>query len=143
MMRFVLDCSVTMAWCFSDEADDYADALLDSLAKAKAVVPSLWPLEVANVLLVAERRHRLTAAQSMHFLDLLAALPILVDKDTGDHAWSTSLSLAREHNLSSYDSTYLDLAMRSGLPLATTDERLVKTARRVGARILTKKDLAR
>lgn len=143
MTRFVLDCSVTMAWCFLDEADDYADALLESLAKTKAVVPSLWPLEVANVLLVAERRHRLTAAQSMHFLDLLAALPILVDKETGDHAWSTSLSLAREHSLSSYDATYLDLAMRSGLPLATTDERLVRTARRVGAHILTKKDLAR
>lgn len=143
MTRFVLDCSLTMAWCFQDEADEYADAILDALAKAEALVPSLWPFEVANVLLVAERRHRLTEAQSMRFVDLLAALPIRVDKDTGDHAWGTISSLAREHGLSSYDASYLDLSMRSGLALATADARLAKTARRVGARILTKTDPAR
>lgn len=142
-MRFVLDCSVTMAWCFSDENDHYADTVLDRLADAEALVPSLWPLEVANVLLVAERRHRLTEAQATRFVDLIGALPITVDRNTPDYALGSILSLAREHALSSYDAAYLELAMRSGLALATRDATLMKAAKRCGARLVTPKNLTK
>ncbi len=142
-MRFVLDCSVTMAWCFSDESDDYAEAVLDSFGRGEALVPALWPLEVANVLLVAERRHRLTEAQAMRFVDLLGALPITVDKDTPDYALGSVLLIAREHHLSSYDAAYLELAMRVGLPLASRDATLTKAARRSGARLVTSRDLTK
>ena len=136
MTSFVLDCSVAMAWCFSDESDAYSEAVLDGLADNEALVPSLWPLEVGNVLLVAERRRRLTAAHTTRFLELLSALPITIDKETPEYALGRILSLAREHSLSSYDATYLELAMRAGLPLATRDARLIKAAKRSGARLL-------
>lgn len=141
-MSFVLDCSVTMAWCFADESDAYSDAVLDGLAEREAVVPALWPLEVGNVVIGAARRKRLTVAHASHFLDLLAALPITVDKDTPDHALGRTLSLAREHGLSLYDATYLELAMRTGLPLATRDATLIRAAQRSGARVLGRRDLS-
>ena len=76
-MQMVIDTSVTMAWCFEDEATDDTDAVLDQLQGDEAVVPPLWQLEVTNVLLVAERRARITEAQATRFLDLLLRLPIL------------------------------------------------------------------
>ena len=73
---FVLDCSVTMAWCFDDEATPYTEGVRDSLADMRAVVPSLWPLEVANATIVGERRKRLDEARSTRFFALLSGLPI-------------------------------------------------------------------
>ena len=86
MKRFVIDCSVVMAWCFVDEADEYADSVLDMLASAEAVAPSIWALEVANVLLVGERRNRLKEADSARFIELLRELHITADNETADHA---------------------------------------------------------
>jgi len=77
---FVVDNSVVMSWCFKDESNHYADAVLNRLTKATAVVPSIWPLDVVNVLLVAERQKRLSDADSMRFLTLLSQLPIRVDR---------------------------------------------------------------
>jgi predicted nucleic acid-binding protein len=120
----VLDCSVAMAWCFEDECDDYSDAVLDALASTGGVVPSIWPLEVANVLAVAERRGRLKEADSSRFISLLRALPIAVEGDRPEVALGSVLSLSREFELSSYDAAYLELAMRTGAPLATRDKGL-------------------
>jgi predicted nucleic acid-binding protein len=124
---FVLDCSVTMAWCFDDEATPYTDGVRDSLADVRAVVPSIWALEAANATIVGERRGRLDQARSRRFLVLLQALPIVLDEETGARAFSDIVHLARTHQLSAYDASYLELAIRRGLPLACLDGRL-KTA---------------
>ena len=79
--HFVIDNSVVMSWCFIDETNKYADAILNRLTKATAYVPSIWPLEIVNVLLVAERKNRLSEADSTRFITLLTQLPIIVDVD--------------------------------------------------------------
>ena len=135
-MRFVVDCSVVMAWCFDDESNDYADKVLDLVTKNEALVPSIWPLEVANVLLVGERKKRLTKADSTRFIELLSAQPIVVDMETQEKALGDTLSLARDYGLSSYDASYLELAMRHGIALATSDQSLRKAAEKCGIRLL-------
>lgn len=129
---FVLDCSLTVAWFFQDETDRYAQAVEDSLPTVRAIVPSLWPLEVANALLAGERRKRATEAKVTTFLGLLTALPISVDDQTASRAWPASLHLARTHRLSVYDAAYLELAIRRGLPLATLDATLAAAANAAG-----------
>ena len=131
----VIDCSVTMAWYFKDEEDDYANAVRDGLGESRAVVPSLWPLEVANTILVGERRKRSNQAQAAAWTGLLSSLPITVDEETGTRAFSDILNLGRARNLSAYDAAYLELAMRRGLPLATLDEKLKAAAGAVGVPI--------
>lgn len=129
---FVLDCSVTMAWCFDDEATDYTNGIRDSLADVRALVSSLWPVEVANATIVGERRKRLDEARSSRFLSLLKSLPIVIDGETAARAWADTMHLARAHNLSAYDATYLELAIRRGLPLACLDGKLKTAAKAVG-----------
>jgi len=133
---FVVDNSVVMSWCFKDEANKYTDAVLDSLAESYAVVPSIWPLEVVNALLVSERRRRLSEAASIRFLTLLAQLPLTVEQEQSEKAMMRILALARKHKLSSYDASYLDLAMRSGLPIATLDKNLRAAAKRAQVAII-------
>jgi predicted nucleic acid-binding protein len=128
----VLDNSIVMAWSFEDESDEYADAVLDCLATARAIVPSLWPLEVANALLMGERRRRSTEAETIKWTGILAALPISVDGETNSYAWSDTISLARGHNLTAYDAAYLELAIRRSLPLATIDGKLKLAAQAIG-----------
>lgn len=135
-MDFVLDCSVTMSWCFEDETSPATESILDMLADGFALVPSLWSLEVANVLLAAERRKRLTEAQSVRFVELLRSLPITIDEDTSSRAFRETMLLAREHGLSSYDAAYVELALREGLPLATRDIHLKRAARKCGIRLI-------
>lgn len=134
---FVIDCSVTMAWYFKDEATAYTNAVRASLATESAVVPALWPLEVANVLLRGERRKRSTQARAAKWLRYLSALPIAVDAEAPFRAFDYTLSLARAHKLTAYDAAYLELALRRGLPLGTLDRELEKAAKAVGVRIYT------
>jgi predicted nucleic acid-binding protein len=134
---FVADNSVVMSWCFQDEANEYAESVLDRLSDAKAFVPSIWPLEVVNVLLIAERRRRITEADSVHFLTLLALLPIVVEHERPDRVIKDLLALGGANSLSSYDASYLDLAMRKGIPLATLNEALIKAAKTVHVPILS------
>ena len=129
MSRFVLDCSVTMTWCFENEVDEYGDAVLDALDGNTALVPALWPVEVVNVLVVAERRKRLTRADSMRFLHFLSDLPLVVDDPIPLRHQGMLLALARENKLSGYDAAYLHLAMRERLPLATRDVALRAAAK--------------
>lgn len=116
-----------MAWCFADEATPEARAVLGQLSETNAAVPSLWHLEVANVLVMAERRRRITAARSTEFVNLISGLPIETDAQTDARALHDILHLARQETLTAYDASYLDLALRLGCPLATKD-RAMKTA---------------
>jgi predicted nucleic acid-binding protein len=134
--RFVVDNSIVMTWCFQDEMVPYAEAVLDSLAEAVAVVPAIWPLEVINVLLVAERNGRLHEADSVRFVSLIGQLPIMVDRSWPERLMRDLLAIGRIHNLSSYETAYLELAMRQGLPIATLDKRLHQAARRIDLPIL-------
>src|SRR5439155_20268491 len=86
--EFVLDCSIALAWCFPDEKAPYPELVLDSLPYARAFVPSLWHLEVANCLVVGERRKRSTQDDTESWLSFLSALPIVVDDETVSRAWT-------------------------------------------------------
>ena len=131
---FVLDCSVAMAWFFEGEATPACDRLLDRLnTDGQAVVAMHWPLEVGNTLLMGERRKRSSAADTAHFLAILASLSIEIDRETGLNACTTTLALARSHNLTLYDGAYLELAMRRNLPIATLDRGLRSAARKAGS----------
>ena len=127
----VIDNSVVMSWCFEDEANDYADSVLDKLNQTSAIVPVMWPFEVVNVLLVAERRKRLKQADSLRFITLLSELPIVVDDGRPEKVIKDLLALGRTTGLSSYDAAYLELAMRKDFPLATLDRKLFEAARTV------------
>jgi predicted nucleic acid-binding protein len=132
----VIDASVALAWCFDDEATAAARALLDRFEDEHAEVPSLWHLELANALSLGERNNRITPAHTSEFIALIGGLPIVIDEQTPTHALSTGLELARRERLSAYDASYLELAMRRGVPLATKDHDLAQAARRVGVILL-------
>lgn len=137
MSQIVLDTSVIASWCFKDETDRYSDAVLELLLANEGLIPSLCPYEITNVLLVAERRKRLTNADSVQFINLLESLPIRVDPQPSDHMMNELLALSRRYKLSAYDSAYLALAMREGLPLATRDDALKKAAKKCGVEHVT------
>jgi predicted nucleic acid-binding protein len=133
---FVLDTSIAVAWCFEDEADPAVDALLDGLKARGGVVPALWPLEVTNVLLQAERRGRINMATVDGRLAAFEALPITVDTASWLHTSTAVLALARLHGLTTYDAAYLELAIRQRLPLATKDKALKRACAAVGVVVL-------
>lgn len=135
-MIFVLDTSVTMAWCFRDAITDYTEAILNRLQSEQAAVPEIWPLEVINVLLVAEREARITPTQSEAFVELLANLPIAVVSNKWPEKTTQLLIRGRSTHLSAYDLTYLDLAVRLGYPLATQDRKLQIAAQQLGVPLL-------
>ena len=135
-MPFVMDASLALAWHFEDEASQYADRVLDRLREDRAVVPSIWPLEVANGLLSAERRGRLSLAGVARAAELFQELPIFVLEVGAQLALGPVLGLSWAHGLSAYDSAYLELAMREGLPLATQDEALRAAAESAGVSLV-------
>lgn len=130
--RFVLDGSVSLAWLFHDEQDPYADAIVAKLPAVEMLVPRLWHLEIANVLLMGERRKRCSQADTTAWLSFLSGLPIVVDPATEARAWTDTLALARQHGLTAYDAAYLELALRESVPLATLDAKLEAAATAVG-----------
>jgi len=134
--RFVVDNSVVMAWCFEDEISSYAESVLDSLENTTAIVPSIWPLEVGNILLVAERKKRLNTTASNKFLELLSELPIIVDQEPPERMIREIFLLARKYKLSTYDASYLDLAIKRELPIATLDGRLLEAAKKNHVKIV-------
>lgn len=131
-MNFVLDASVTLAWAFEDEGGEYAREVLARLKTEEACTTALWPLEVSNGLLVAERRGRIEPAASARFTRLLLALPIVVDPVDRRRVFEQSRGLAERHGLSAYNGHYLELAVRYGIPLATLDEGLRQAAEQEG-----------
>ena len=136
MTDFVLDASVALAWCFEDENTPSARQILARLREEAASVPATWPIEVANVLALAERRRRITPADSAEFIAKLEDVAILVDEETSSRAFGRVLDLAREERLTAYDAAYLELAMRLGVPLASKDADLCDAAQRLGVSVL-------
>ena len=131
-MAFVLDCSVTMAWVFSDEASEATDRLRDSLLEDRVFVPPLWPAEVGSVLLAAARRGRIGADEWPRICANLECLPIEVEPVSPSRFWGPALALADRYDLSVYDATYLELALRLNIPLTTLDRALAVAARSAG-----------
>ena len=137
MSGVVIDASVALAWCFPDEASVYADGILVALKGRSIVVPAVWGLEIANAMLVGERRKRLKQPEILRFVALLEGLSILQDAQAVTDNVSNVLPLARHYGLSAYDAAYLELAIRHSAPLATLDGDLQRAARRAGVRILS------
>lgn len=141
-MNFVLDASMALAWCFDDEGGDTAIAVLERMRSDEAVVPAIWPLEVTNGLLTAERKGRLSPQAAAQALSMLAALPVDVEPLARARTFEATFRLARTRELTSYDASYLELAARLGVPLATLDGRLARAARDegvAGLRALTRR----
>ena len=130
--RFVIDASITMSWCFHDEVKPLTQQVLTALQHGEAIVPAIWTLEVVNVLLVAERRGRITRVHSEKFIALLDKLPITVDTTSSQHISERMLALGRDYALSSYDAAYLELALREGVPLVTLDQGLLTAVSALG-----------
>jgi predicted nucleic acid-binding protein len=139
-VNFVLDSSLTMAFVLQDETTAETDEILDSLGQGSiAFTPALWRWEVANVLLTAERRKRITPDESHQHLSSLQSLPVELDDNAWREAWNASLLLARKHQLSLHDAAYLELAIRKAVPLGSLDTDLRKAARSEGVKLLPEK----
>ncbi len=136
-MSFVLDATVALSWAFAGEGGDYVDDVLATLDAFEAQVASVWPVEVSNGLAAAERLGRLEPADTATFLSLLMALPIQVDPGEAKRTFDAVHRLARTHDIPSSDASYLDLALRLGVPLATLDARLRNAAGREGVRVFS------
>jgi predicted nucleic acid-binding protein len=135
-MSFVVDSSIALTWCFQDEATAAADALLLRLTDDGAYAPSLWPLEVLNALMTAQRRGRISSLERQDRVALLQALPIMLDRETAGQAWTLTNLLAERHGLTLYDAAYLELAQRLNLPLATLDADLARATSDLGIQVL-------
>jgi len=134
---FIVDASVGFAWVYQGQATLETDRLLNEVAAgATVVVPALWYLEMSNVLLIAQRRRRLTAIQRKAALEKLAAMQFMVDEEGTRHAFGKTSDLAEKHGLTIYDATYLELALRRSLPLASRDEALTNAAKQCGLKTL-------
>ncbi|HYL35865.1 MAG TPA: type II toxin-antitoxin system VapC family toxin [Bryobacteraceae bacterium] len=138
MNAVVVDASVALAWCFPDEGSGYADEVLVALAQHSIWVPAVWVLEVANGILVGERRKRLGPQEIVRFATLLENLSLVQDVRTaGEHVLRV-LPLAQKYGLSAHDAAYLELSVRRRAPLATLDERLRRAARSSGVAIFAR-----
>jgi predicted nucleic acid-binding protein len=135
-MQFVLDFSVAISWCLVDENNPTANAILAMMTDSEAFVPGIWSLEIANVLLVAVRRNRITQKQSEEAIVLSQSLLIQVDTATHANVLGATLALGRQEGLAAYDAAYLELALRLGLSLATLDTRLAEAATRCGVKLV-------
>ncbi|MFI5384791.1 MAG: type II toxin-antitoxin system VapC family toxin [Fimbriimonadales bacterium] len=134
-MRLVVDASIALAWCFDDEKGSYAEAVLESLAENRVLVASHWFLEVANALLMAERRGRTAPADTVRAIALLGGLPVDCDDQIAEKGMKETLALAKTYGLTTYDAAYLELSLREALPLASLDDDLVAAAKKAGAKL--------
>ena len=137
MSLIVLDASVTLAWCFPDEQTPAALGVLDLLkAGDQALVPAFWCSEILNSLLVGERKGRISADQTRAFLEDLRALRPTLDNASLEQVFQDTQALCRQNGLASYDALYVELAVRSGSPLATLDKNQRDAALAVGVTCL-------
>lgn len=120
-MKFVLDASLTLAWCFKDEKTHFTEAVLQALPRVGAAVPPIWVHEIANGLRSAQKSQRIAEEAVMEFIERLEPLPIETILVQAKTMLVEVRLLALKHNLSAYDASYLALAMELGLPLATLD----------------------
>jgi predicted nucleic acid-binding protein len=138
-MSFVLDCSVTMSWCFEDKMTPETDAVYTRTDDEAVVVPYGWFGEVINALIVGERRGRISANASERFLQDVQKLPSTIDLDVAESGFNSLPLLCRRHQLTAYDATYLELAMRMALPLATLDDALIRAAKAENVELILKR----
>lgn len=137
MSRFVLDASVVLTWCFPDENAALAQHVAGMFKRGDiAIAPSFWPHEVLNALLVGEKRKRISRELVRSFLDDLEVLPIVLEQFPAAVVFDRIQRLSREHGLTAYDAAYLDLALNSGLPLATLDEDLATASKKARVRLV-------
>ena len=137
-MSLVLDCSATLAWIYPEETSKAIESVFDHVVENGAVVPDLWRIEIANSLTMAMRSRRITEEERAASLHDLADLRISADNQTGERVWSDTLKLADRYRLTIYDATYLELALRLSLPLATLDTDLRKACRNARVPLLGK-----
>jgi predicted nucleic acid-binding protein len=133
-MPFVLDASLVVAWWSADPPDPVADAALERLIADQGAVPAFWWFDVRHALICSERRQQRAVASTTAFLQRLGRLPVLVDREPDE---AVLLDLARCHRLGLHETAYLELALRLGVPLATTNRDLIRTAPQVGVSLLT------
>lgn len=131
----VLDASISLAWIFPEERTSLVEHVLARVVAEGAIVPAIWSLEVANTLLIGERRGRLTAAQVRLGVELYCKLPLTVDVPSRHTDFELVMTLARQRSLTSYDAAYLELAHRTASELATLDERLQGAAALAGVKV--------
>lgn len=137
-MKLIIDASVALAWLFqrnNPQEVKCADRVLSTIGEHDAIVPPLWHIEIANALLVAERRQVATEAQVIDYLNRLSQLPLVTDDATPASRRESVMALAREHKLTAYDATYLELALRTNATLATFDNKLIEAMDRAGGEL--------
>lgn len=133
----MLDASIVLSWCFPDENEALAQLVADMFKRGDtAIVPSFWPYEVLNALLVGEKRKRISKELIRRFLDDLATLPIALEQFPNGVVFGRVQRLSREHGLTAYDAAYLDLALDSRLPLATLDDDLARSCKDARVRLV-------
>jgi predicted nucleic acid-binding protein len=132
----VLDSSAAIAWFMPDEQSSEAQRLLDVVTEHGAIVPSLWPLEVANSLLIGVRRNRVSPDHCRRALTWLGELSITIDNETTTRVWGATFHFAVRFGLTLYDACYLELAQRRELPLASLDRELRAAGRALGLKLL-------
>ncbi len=137
MKGVVIDASVALAWCFPDEASDYADSVLLAIETQTVIVPAIWAVEITNALLVGERRKRIRQPEIRRFVDLLQGLSVVEDRQPFADTASNILPMAREYDLSAYDAAYLNVAVRHEVPVATLDDDLREACKAAGINIFT------
>ena len=132
MNGIVVDASVALAWCFPDEASNYADSVLLAIENQTILVPTIWPVEITNALLVGERRKRIRQPDVRRFVELLKGLDVTVDTQSVADSVNNIFPPAQDYRLSAYDAAYLDVAIRHEVTLATLDADLQKAAHAAG-----------
>ena len=135
-MSLIVDASITMAWCFEDEATPATEEVLDQVVESNALVPSVWRFEVGNALQTAIRRKRITEIFRDDALAKLLAMPITVDPETDAYVWTTALRLSARFGLTLYDAAYVELAQRRNLPLASLDQEMRAAASALNIELL-------
>lgn len=136
MTRPIVDSSVATAWCSTSQATPLSEAALEAATRFGMLVPAHFQLEVANALRQLERRNRIATAEVDAFLAALTQLSVEVDAAAQAQTFALIVPIARRFDLTTYDAAYLELALRTGLSLATRDAALAAAARQAGAILL-------
>lgn len=131
-MNIIIDSSVALSWYFEDEADAYAERVLESVAAHGAFVPFHWKTEIANGLLMGIRRQRITPEYREKVFEELSALKLSADGGGQEHIWTSVNQIAETYGLTVYDAIYMELAIRRGFVLASLDKKLIKAAKAAG-----------
>lgn len=133
--RIVVDCSIVAAWLFRDERNEYAFEIARQYRACDYLVPSLWKWEIANTLLIGQRRKRCSQEDVTAWLAYLAGMPFQFDEYSLAAVWNDTLEFANDHQLTVYDAAYLELAHRESIPLATLDDEMKKAAKAAGVKL--------